>query len=112
MKGASLWGSLIKRNILERRRGDDSLAFQLRYRIRAPGGIGKWEWQTETLPRSVTTKKQAELSWRIVCGRLMTPVVWRLGRVPLDVLNSWSLTGCCMWPIKTCVQARWMRMRR
>src|SRR5439155_16664444 len=23
-------------------------------------GIGQWEWQSETLPRSVTTKKQAE----------------------------------------------------
>jgi len=52
--------SFQKGNIFERRRGDGSVAFQLRYRIRAPGGIGNWEWQTETLPRSVTTKKQAE----------------------------------------------------
>jgi hypothetical protein len=35
------------------------MAFKVRYRVRAPG-IGEWEWQTETLPRSVTTKKQAE----------------------------------------------------
>ena len=52
--------SFQKGNILERRRGDGSVAFQLRYRIRAPGDIGRWDWQTETLPRSVTTKKQAE----------------------------------------------------
>jgi integrase len=51
--------SFQKGNILERRRRDGSMAFQLRYRVRAPG-IGEWEWQTETLPRSVTTKKQAE----------------------------------------------------
>jgi len=49
-----------KGNILERRRGDGSIAYQLRYRIRVPGSIGNWDWQTETLPRSVTTKKQAE----------------------------------------------------
>jgi integrase len=52
--------SFQKGNILERRRRDGSIAYQLRYRIRAPGRIGNWEWQTETLPRSVTTKKQAE----------------------------------------------------
>src|SRR4051812_29851048 len=50
-----------KGNILERRRRDGTIAFQLRYRVRAPDGIGKWEWQTETLPRSVVTKKQAGL---------------------------------------------------
>jgi integrase len=52
--------SFQKGNILERRRRDGSIAFQLRYRVRAPDGIGEWEWQTETLPRSVVTKKQAE----------------------------------------------------
>ena len=52
--------SFQKGNILERRRRDGSMAFQVRYRVRAVGGIGQWEWQTETLPRSVTTKKQAE----------------------------------------------------
>lgn len=52
--------SFQKGNILERRRGDGRIAYQLRYRIRAPGRIGNWVWQTETLPRSVTTKKQAE----------------------------------------------------
>lgn len=52
--------SFQKGNILERRRRDGTMAFQLRYRVRALGGVGQWEWQTETLPRSVTTKKQAE----------------------------------------------------
>ena len=47
-------------NILERRRQDGSTAFQVRYRVRSPEGSGKWEWQTETLPRSISTKKQAE----------------------------------------------------
>ena len=52
--------SFQKGNILERRRRDGTMAFQLRYRVRALGGVGQWEWKTETLPRSVTTKKQAE----------------------------------------------------
>lgn len=52
--------SFQKGNILERRRRDGTMAFQVRYRVRSLGGIEPWEWQTETLPRSVTTKKQAE----------------------------------------------------
>jgi integrase len=51
--------SFQKGNILERRRRDGSIAFQVRYRVRA-AGTGLWEWQTETLPRSVKTTKQAE----------------------------------------------------
>jgi len=52
--------SFQKGNILERRRRDGTMAYQLRYRVRGPDGVGKWEWQTETLPRSVVTKKQAD----------------------------------------------------
>ena len=106
--------SFQKGNILERRRRDGTMAFQLRYRVRAPGGIGKWEWQTETLPRSVTTKKQAdrELATRLrpindAGGGVVGPGFSRSG-----FPNWWSRIGRCMSPIKTCARARWMRMRR
>jgi hypothetical protein len=56
----SMGQSFQKGNILERRRRDGSMAFQARYRVRSPGVMGQWEWQTETLPRSIKTKKQAE----------------------------------------------------
>jgi len=82
--------SFQKGNILERRRQDGSTAFQVRYRVRSPEGLGKWDWQTETLPRSVTTKKQAEreLANRLrpineVAGGAFSASYW-----PLYVVNQ------------------------
>ena len=45
-------------NIEERRRQDGTIAFRIRYWVRT--AAGEWKRKTETLPRRVKTRKQAE----------------------------------------------------
>ena len=45
-------------NIEERRRRDGTIAFRIQYWVRT--AAGEWKRKTETLPRRVKTRKQAE----------------------------------------------------